>query len=235
MHFRIRNNVVQVIRTTYDSTTKKARTEIVGRLQRADLEPGHDLLEACTSAEVEEVKRWIDSHMKAHAVAAEHAARTLADQTAKAAAWFASTDDLESARVLAAEVQQQWVKLRNQFRRSGLLDWIRLAGLLPCLLVSTFIQHPIGEIMTTIPELIASIRDESPNALGKLNDRAALRLLRAAFSTIAREMDQAPDGVYRLNGLGTFNVRTVEANAQGKGGGRRIQFKPSAPKAAPKE
>ena len=32
MHFRYRNNLIQVIRTTYDAAKKKPRTEIVGRL-----------------------------------------------------------------------------------------------------------------------------------------------------------------------------------------------------------
>jgi hypothetical protein len=122
MHFRFRNNIVQVIRTTYDPATKKPRAEIVGRLSRSEPVLGQDLLESCTPAEVEEVQRWIAGHMKAHAVAAEHAARTLAEQITKATEWFANTDDLESARLLAAEAQQHWIPLRNQLRRRGLLD-----------------------------------------------------------------------------------------------------------------
>jgi hypothetical protein len=122
MHFRHRNNLVQVIRTTYDPATKKPHTEIVGRLRRGDTAPDAELLAGCTPDEVEEVRRWIASSMKAHAVAAEHAARTLADQLSKASEWFTSTDDLDSARLLAGEAQQQWVKLRNQLRRAGLLD-----------------------------------------------------------------------------------------------------------------
>lgn len=122
MHFRFRNNVIQVIRTTYDPATKKPRSQIVGRLRRSDPEPGPELLAACTAAEAEEVRRWIDGHMRAHAVAAEHAARTLVDQFDKAASWFAATKDLDCARALAADVQQQWIRLRNQLRRSGLLD-----------------------------------------------------------------------------------------------------------------
>ena len=77
---------------------------------------------ACTPAEVEEVHCWIGSHMKAEAVAAEHAARSLAGQRAKAGDWFAATDDLDSARILAAELHQQWSKLRSQLRRRRLLE-----------------------------------------------------------------------------------------------------------------
>lgn len=122
MHFRFRNNLVQVIRTTYDPATKKPRTEIVGRLRRGETVPGAELIAACTSAEADEVRRWVASHMKADAVAAEHAARSLAEQMAKATEWFTSTKDEDSARLLAADLLQQWVKLRKQLHRDGLLD-----------------------------------------------------------------------------------------------------------------
>jgi hypothetical protein len=122
MHFRYRNHIVQVIRTTYDPATKKPRTEIVGRLQRTDPKIDDELRSACTPAEVAEVERWVASQMKARAVAAEHAAWTLGEQFARAAEWFAATPDDDAARVVAAEAQQQWVLLRNVMRRRGLLD-----------------------------------------------------------------------------------------------------------------
>lgn len=122
MHFRLRNNVVQVIRTTYDPTTKKPRAEIVARLSRADPIADPALLCGCTPAEVAEVERWIACQMRAVTVAAEHSARTLAEQIVRAGAWFTTTEDVESARLLASEVQLQWAKLRNQLRRSGLLE-----------------------------------------------------------------------------------------------------------------
>jgi len=122
MHFRYRNNLIQVIRTTYDAAKKKPRAEIVGRLQRSDPQIGPELVAACTPAEVEEIHLWIASHMRADAVAAEHAARTLAEQCAKAGQWFASTKETESARLVAVEVQQEWAKLRHLLRRHALID-----------------------------------------------------------------------------------------------------------------
>ena len=88
--------------------------------------------------------------------------------------------------------------------------------------------------MTTLSDLIARIRKDSPAAVGNLNDRAVSRLLRTAFATIARDMDKAADGVYKVGGLGTFRVRTIEAKAEGKRGGRRVLFKAAQPKAAAK-
>lgn len=89
--------------------------------------------------------------------------------------------------------------------------------------------------MTTLPELIARISKDSPAALGNLNEGVVLRLLRAAFATVARDLDQAADGVHKVAGLGTFRVRTVQPDAQGKGGGRRILFAPARAKAAVKK
>ena len=79
--------------------------------------------------------------------------------------------------------------------------------------------------MTTIPELIERMRKQTPAAVGKLEDRVAVRLLRAAFATVAADLEKAPDGAYKVGALGTFRVRTVKANAEGKGGGRRVLFK----------
>jgi hypothetical protein len=122
MHFRYRKNIVQVVRTTYDPATKKPRSEIVGRFSRSDEKPAPEALAECTPAEVEEVHRWIAGNMKANSVGIEHAARSLSGQIAKAAEWFETTDDMDSARLLAMEVLQPWARLRSQFRRRGLLD-----------------------------------------------------------------------------------------------------------------
>ncbi|MBI3156024.1 MAG: hypothetical protein HYZ20_11495 [Burkholderiales bacterium] len=122
IHFRFRNNLIQVIRTTYDPATKGPRTEIVGRLSRGEPVLGEDLRAACSAAEIAEVQSWIASSLRARAVAAEHAARTLPEQMERAGEWFASTPDRDSARVVAVEVQRQWARLRNQMRREGLTE-----------------------------------------------------------------------------------------------------------------
>jgi nucleoid DNA-binding protein len=86
--------------------------------------------------------------------------------------------------------------------------------------------------MTTLTELITRLREQQPAAFGKLDDRSATRLLRSALAAIANDVAQAPDGAVRVAGLGVFQVRTLEANAEGKGGGRRVLFKPAPAKAA---
>jgi hypothetical protein len=84
--------------------------------------------------------------------------------------------------------------------------------------------------MSTLPELIARLRKESPAAVRSLDDPVAARLLRAAFRTLASDIDKAPDGVYKVAALGAFRVNTVVAK-EGKAGGRRVLFKATPPKA----
>ncbi len=79
--------------------------------------------------------------------------------------------------------------------------------------------------MPKLPELIERTSKEHPAAVAGLGGPGAAKLLRAVFATLAREIDQAPDGVYKVSGLGSFRVRTVEAKAEGKGGGRRVMFR----------
>jgi 23S rRNA G2069 N7-methylase RlmK/C1962 C5-methylase RlmI len=71
-----------------------------------------------------------------------------------------------------------------------------------------------------------------PPAIAKTSaERDALKLLRAVFDTIARDIDQTADGPYQVPGLGSFHVRTVEADAEGEPGGRKVVFRTKKPKA----
>ena len=59
MHFRERNQVVQIIRTKYDAATKKGKNEIVGRLTKANPKISDELKAALTPEERKEVAAWI--------------------------------------------------------------------------------------------------------------------------------------------------------------------------------
>jgi hypothetical protein len=83
--------------------------------------------------------------------------------------------------------------------------------------------------MAKLAELIERVYKESPAVVAGVNERNAVKLLRAVFATLARDIDQAPDGVYKVSGLGVFRVRTVEEKAEGKGGGRRVVFRVEKP------
>ncbi len=85
--------------------------------------------------------------------------------------------------------------------------------------------------MGKLPELVERTSKEHPSAFTGVSGPAATKLLRAVFATLASEIEQAPDGAYKVPGLGTFRVRTVEEKAEGKGGGRRVVFRADKPKA----
>jgi len=122
MHFRARNNVVQVIRTSYDADTKKAKGLIVARLSRVKPELSAEIRQALTAAEVAEVQAWIDGQNRLQRLNAEHAAWNLAGQLEQAAQWFAEAGDNETSRQLAAQAQQGWQQLRAVLKRSKLAE-----------------------------------------------------------------------------------------------------------------
>ena len=55
MHFRERNQIVQIIRTKYDAALKKGKNEIVGRLVKANPKISDELAAALTKEERKEV------------------------------------------------------------------------------------------------------------------------------------------------------------------------------------
>lgn len=89
MHFRERGRVVQVIRTTYDASTKKGRPQIVARLERQKPRVTPEMRQACTPEELVEIKVWIEQQQgDASLVAAAPAgrpARVAARRAARAA------------------------------------------------------------------------------------------------------------------------------------------------------
>ena len=85
--------------------------------------------------------------------------------------------------------------------------------------------------MSKLSDLIERTSKNSPAAVKDVDESAAVKLLRAVFDTIARDIDQTADGPYQVPGLGSFHVRTVEADAEGEPGGRRVTFRTKKPKA----
>ena len=121
MHFRERNQVVQVIRTRYDAVEKKGKNEIVGRLQRASPKLTDELAAVLTKEERKEVQAWIDGYATVGRLKRELAARTLHEQLALAQEWFTDQKD-DNARVLAASIVPAWAQLRATLRKNGLME-----------------------------------------------------------------------------------------------------------------
>lgn len=121
MHFRERNQIVQVIRTKYDAVTKKGKNEIVGRLSKANPKITDELKSALTPEERKEVSAWIAGHASVEALRRELAVRTLSEQLALAEAWFKDKKD-DDARLLAASLAPACTRLRAALKKGGLVD-----------------------------------------------------------------------------------------------------------------
>jgi hypothetical protein len=121
MHFRARGQVVQVIRTTYDKGSKKGKSEIVGRLVKANPQITEALEAALTPEERKEVAIWIGGHATTERLKRELAVRTLSEQLALAEEWFADQKG-DDARVLAATLIPAWAQLRVALKRNGLVE-----------------------------------------------------------------------------------------------------------------
>jgi hypothetical protein len=121
MHFRERGQMVQLIRTSYDSDSKKGKSEIVGRLVKANPKISEALEAALTAEERKELEVWIGGHATTERLKRELAVRTLPEQLALAEEWFAEEKD-DNARVLAASLVPAWTHLRVALKRNGLVE-----------------------------------------------------------------------------------------------------------------
>lgn len=121
MHFRERDQIVQIIRTKYDAVLKKGKNEIVGRLVKAKPQLSDELAAALTKEERKEVASWIEGYAKIVRLKKELAVRTLQENMAHAEEWFADQKD-DDARLLAASLVPAWIRLRATMKKNGLVE-----------------------------------------------------------------------------------------------------------------
>ncbi len=121
MHFRERDQIVQIIRTKYDAALKKGKNEIVGRLAKANPKISDELKAVLTPEERKEVAAWIVGHATTERLKQELAARTLQEQVAMAEAWFKEQKGQE-ARLLAASLVPAWAQLRAALKKNDLVE-----------------------------------------------------------------------------------------------------------------
>jgi hypothetical protein len=122
MHFRIRKNVVQLVRNTYDANTKKAVASVVARMPLAEPVLTKEISAILTAKEVEEAKEWIDTQHRVNALHSELAALELADKLVLAAQWFERSADSHLARNAAHQILQSWQRLRVVLKKKGLIE-----------------------------------------------------------------------------------------------------------------
>jgi hypothetical protein len=121
MHFRIRKNVVQLVRTTYDPTDKKPKAAVVGRIPLGNPEVTESLRGALTPEEAVELEDWIAGQHRVAMLREELAALSLADQMDMAERWFARQGDSRAATAAAAEMLPAYQRLRKTLKSKGLL------------------------------------------------------------------------------------------------------------------
>lgn len=121
MHFRIRGNNVQLIKTVTDKKTLKQKSVPVGS---ANLQTGilnEAALSGLSSAEVGEVRVWLQEQQSLIALHKELDARTLATKISEVGEWL-KTADRKKAATVAREVEYAYRTFRQRARKSNLLD-----------------------------------------------------------------------------------------------------------------
>lgn len=122
MQFRERRRVIQVIRTTYDPEVKRGRSEVVGKLDKADPVVTDKLRKNCTDEELAEIETYLDHRAQnLHDDAVRAGAETLPAQMRAAAEYFRNHGDAQAA-VFAGEIKEAWNELKAALRKADLRD-----------------------------------------------------------------------------------------------------------------
>ena len=121
MHFRIRKNVVQLVRTSYNPLTKKPRTKIVGRMQLKQPTLSKELRSKLTEDEIAEAEEWINGQFRVNSLKEELAALTLSESILAANRWFSRNAENPAAMEIALQLLPAFKNLRKMLRGKGLL------------------------------------------------------------------------------------------------------------------
>ena len=121
MHFRLRKNVVQLIRTSYDPAKKKPRAAVVGRMPLSQPKLSPELKRKLTEAEIAEAEEWIGGQYRLHSLREELAALTLPESITLANRWLSRNADKPAAAALIPQLLPALQSLRKMLRKQGLL------------------------------------------------------------------------------------------------------------------
>ena len=121
MHFRLRKNVVQLVRTLYNPDTKKPRAVVVGSMLLKQPNVSAELRSKLTEDEVAEAEEWIDGQFRMNSLKEELAALTLPESISAANNWFSRNTDNPAATAIALQLLPAFKTLRKTLRGKGLL------------------------------------------------------------------------------------------------------------------
>lgn len=120
MHFRVRKQVVQLVRMTYDSAIKRGRAQVVASVPLAQPELSPELRAQLTEEEIAEFDTWVATHHRQHMLKQELAALTLAEQIELARLWLEQQGDEPVVGHMIEEWQRSWKALRRTITKQGL-------------------------------------------------------------------------------------------------------------------
>ena len=76
-----------------------------------------------------------------------------------------------------------------------------------------------------LDDIVKTARATDNSAFGKVNDRRAVKILRAAFRQVNSQLESTKDGNLTIRGLGRFAIENVEREKEGvKVTKRRVIF-----------
>jgi hypothetical protein len=120
MHFRLRGNNIQVVKSQRDPSIGKAKSVPIGSINRATLAISDKLRQNCSPAELKEIEAFVRRYQAIDAHKRKHAALTLPEQMAAAIQWFRDADP-EEARAVADDIVAHTQLLRKMLSKRGLL------------------------------------------------------------------------------------------------------------------
>lgn len=122
MHFRIRKNVIQLIRTTYDDNKKKGINSIIGTVPLSKPELSDASRMQLTKEEISAFDTWINTQHRTSMLREEIAALTLAETMALAEKWFERDSDSRTTHIVVHDIVSHWQSLRRTLTKKGLLE-----------------------------------------------------------------------------------------------------------------
>jgi hypothetical protein len=121
MHFRLRKNVVQLVRTSYDRVAKKPKATVIGRMPLRQPELSSELKHKLTEDEIAEAEAWIEGQHRMNSLKEELAALTLPESILSANRWFSRNADNPTAAAIIPQLLPALQALRKTLRNKNLL------------------------------------------------------------------------------------------------------------------
>lgn len=79
-------------------------------------------------------------------------------------------------------------------------------------------------------EIVEIIKKEKPELLGDVPEKRAAAVIREAFVQLAKKLEEQEEGLLRVPGFGSFQVRLVNKEKEGTQASiKRILFRPAKP------